>query len=111
MTDPTIRQYQYATDAEFAADSVLAYLDTPEHLKKKMQTTIAVREEDPHHFKIQPLKTVPQDQRPPPSPELNFDRPFVGSRLEPPSLYQFTSNYFTSATSFSSLVDASFSVL
>lgn len=83
--------------------------ETEEH-KKKMQTTVALREKNPHHFKIQPLKNIPADQRPLGSPTFNFERPFVGSRLEPPAMYQLTSNHFTSATSFGSTSDISFSV-
>ena len=97
--------------SESGSGTILAYLDKPEHTKKKMETTVAIREEDPHYFKIQPLKTVPQEQRPLPSPSLSFERPFVGSRLEPPSLYQLASNHFTPTASFSNLTDTSFSVM
>ncbi len=77
--------------------------------KKKMQTTVAIREEEPHRFKILPLKQVPVAQRPhyTESPSINFDRPFIGWRADPPSIYQLSHTPSTSAYSFNSLNDTS----
>ncbi|KAI0693486.1 hypothetical protein BC835DRAFT_1072403 [Cytidiella melzeri] len=80
-------------------------VDLQEYRKKKMQTTVAIREEEPHRFKIRPLKQVPVDKRPTGSPCLNFDRPFAGPRLELPTLYQLPPNRLASVCSFNSLND------
>jgi hypothetical protein len=73
--------------------------------KKTMQTTIAILDKDPHSFKIRPLKQVPTEQRPEASPMLNFDRtrPYVGCRLELPSLYQLAPSRSGSTYSFNSV--------
>ena len=72
---------------------------------KKMQTTVAILEENPHKFKIMPLKQVPADRRRDfsNSPSLNFERPFVGWRQEPPTMYQLAPSKSASAYSVASL--------
>ena len=74
--------------------------------KKTMQTTVAILEDDPHRFKIRPLKQVPVDKRPASTtPSLNFDRdrPYVGCRLELPSMYQLAPSRSVSTQSFNSI--------
>lgn len=86
--------------------------DMQEHTKKTMQTTIAIRDEKPHHFKIRPLKQVPVEKRlAMESPCMNFDRPFAGPRLELPTLYQLAPNRSASGCSFNSLKDEDPSVI
>ena len=79
-----------------------------EERKRTMQTTVAIREEDPHRFKICPLKKVPIEHRPAASPSLNFDRtrPYVGCRLELPTLYQLAPSRTASTYSFNSINSA-----
>ena len=80
-----------------------ADLDMQDCSKKTMQTTVAIRDEDPHHFKIRPLKQVPLEERPTASPYMNFDRPFVAPRLGLPTLYQLAPQRTASAYSFNSI--------
>lgn len=75
--------------------------------KRKMQTTVAIREPTPHAFKIQPLKHIPTEQRPTGSPSLNFDRPFAGPRLELPTLYHLLPDREASTYAFSRPGDGS----
>lgn len=72
-----------------------------------MQTTVAIREQDPHYFKIQPLKQVPVEQRPIGSPSMNFDRPFPGPRLGLPTLYQLSPDREASTYAFYHSADGS----
>lgn len=72
--------------------------------KRTMQTTVAIVEDDPHRFKICPLRHIPVEQRPSASPSLTFDRPFVGTRLGLPSMYQLASSRSASTYSFNSLL-------
>ena len=73
-----------------------------DELKRRMQTTVAIVEDNPHKFKILPLRHVPASQRPSlaDSPSMNFERPYVGWRPELPSLYQLAPNRTGSAYSF-----------
>ena len=73
--------------------------------KRKMQTTVAILEQNPHKFKIMPLKQVPACKRPDlcSSPRLNFERPYVGWRSDPPTMYHLTPSRSTSAYSFTTL--------
>ena len=47
-----------------------------DELKRRMQTTVAIVEDNPHKFKILPLRHVPAAQRPilADSPSMNFER-------------------------------------
>lgn len=78
-----------------------------DELKRRMQTTVAVLEANPHKFKILPLKHVPAAQRPylADSPSMNFDRPYVGWRPEVPSIYQLPPSRTGSTYSFHSAMD------
>lgn len=71
--------------------------------KRTMQTTVAIVEENPHRFKIQPLKQVPTEKRPVASPSFNFERPYVGCRLGLPSMYQLAPSRTASTYSFNSV--------
>ncbi|EKM59028.1 uncharacterized protein PHACADRAFT_25157 [Phanerochaete carnosa HHB-10118-sp] len=72
--------------------------------KRTMETKVAIIEDDPHRFKLSPLRTVPSGQRDNvSSPSMNFDRPFVGCRLQPPSLYQLAPSRSASIYSFPSV--------
>ncbi|GJE83954.1 hypothetical protein PsYK624_000270 [Phanerochaete sordida] len=72
--------------------------------KRTMETKVAIIEQDPHRFKLSPLRSVPQDQRVcGSSPSMNFDKHFVGRRLQPPSLYQHAPSRSASIYSFASV--------
>ncbi|KAI0084193.1 hypothetical protein BDY19DRAFT_910029 [Irpex rosettiformis] len=68
----------------------ISSIDMQEGSKKTMQTTVAIRDEKPHHFKIRPLKHVPVEKRP-------------TEKL--PALYQLAPDRAASACSFNSLND------